>query len=210
MDIILVSNGRTKYLQNITKHAIESCKASSNLINFNFIIIEQDKKAEYEGANTIHYNFEFNYNKCLNLGLKYSTSKYVALCNNDLNFKFHWAENIILAMGDTYLSASPALRKMDKPPAEGYTIGQHITGWCIVINRQLIDVIGGFDEGVRFWYSDNIYGDQLKAKKIKHILVYNSSVQHLVSLTLKVSREARELMGKQYKAYSEARKKYYK
>ena len=210
MDIIIVSNGRTRYLRNITNNAIQTCQDSSNLIHFNFLVIEQDKKAAYKDAKTIHYDFEFNYNRCLNLGLKHSTSKFVALCNNDLAFKTHWAENIILAMGDTYLSASPAKRKLEAAPVEGYAIARHINGWCIVINRALIDIIGGFDTAVRFWYSDNIYGDQLKSKGVKHILVNNSAVQHLHSLTLKVSRTGRDLMGKQYKNYIAARKKYYK
>ena len=99
MDIIIVSNGQSTYLQNITKNAIDTCLESSNLIKFNFIVIEQYRKAVYKGARTIHYDFPFNYNRCLNLGLKHSTSKFVALCNNDLGFKRLWAENIIMANG---------------------------------------------------------------------------------------------------------------
>ena len=210
MDIIIVSNGQSTYLQNITKNAIDTCLESSDLIKFNIIVIEQDRKAVYKGARTIRYDFEFNYNRCLNLGLKHSTSKYVALCNNDLGFKRLWAENIIMAMGDTYLSASPAKRKLLGPPIEGYTIARHINGWCIVINRSLLDIIGKLDEGVKFWYSDNIYADQLRSRGIKHILVNDSAVQHLGSMTLKTSRSARDLMGRQYKNYVAARKKYYK
>ena len=209
MDIIIISNGRTNYLRNITRNAIRTCIESSDLIKFNFIVVEQDKKVTYKDVTTLHYDFEFNYHKCMNLGLQYSTTKYIALCNNDLDFRLHWAENIILAMGDTYLSASPAKKRQQLKPVEGYTIGRHINGWCIVINRKLLDIIGELDAGVRFWYSDNIYADQLKVNGIKHILVYESAVQHLHSLTLRQDR-SRELMRKQYKNYITAREKYYK
>jgi len=218
MDIIIVSNGRSPYLRTITKYAVDTCSISSNLIHFNYIIVEQQKKVNYHwpGTQTVHYDFEFNYNRCLNYGLQFAKSKYIALCNNDLEFKYQWAENIIMAMKDNYLSASPAdrhYRRRENEPAiygieEGYKIAKQLNGWCIVINRKLLDFIGKLDEGVKFWYSDNIYGDQLKSGDIKHILVKHSIVRHLGSRTLRAGKY-RDLMRKQYKNYIKARKKYY-
>ena len=211
MDIILVSNGRNQYLRTLTQHTIDTCVMSSSLVNFHFIVVEQVNRVVYRIPNTttIHYDFEFNYNRCLNLGLKYSTSKYVALCNNDLDFRPYWAENIITSMGDTYLSASPSRYGRRQGVVEGYEIAKHINGWCIVINRKLLDYIGKLDEGVKFWYSDDIYADQLKTKGIKHILVNHSLVRHLGSRTLRTGR-GKDLMHAQRKNYIEARKKYYK
>ena len=211
MDIIIVSNGRNGYLRTVTKHAIDTCVMSSSLITFNFIIVEQAKNVTYKipRTKTVHYDFEFNYNKCLNLGLKYSTTKYVALCNNDLDFRPFWAENIITGMGDKYLSASPERRSRRQGVVEGYEIAKHINGWCIVINREVIKRIGKLDEGVKFWYSDDIYADQLKQQGIKHVLVRHSLVRHLGSRTLRTSRDGRDLMRKQRQFYIEARKKYY-
>jgi len=212
MDIIIVSNGRNGYLRTVTKHGIDTCVMSSSLITFNFIIIEQAKHVVYKipRVKTMHYDFEFNYNRCLNLGLKHSTTKYVALCNNDLDFRPFWAENIIAAMGNTYLSASPSRYGQRKGIAEGYEIAKQLNGWCIVINRAVLDKIGKLDEGVKFWYSDDIYADQLRAQGIKHILVNHSFVRHLGSRTLRTDRNGRDLMRKQRKNYIEARKKYIK
>lgn len=213
MDIIIVSNGRNGYLRTVTKHAIDTCVMSSSLITFNFIIVEQSERVNYNRiprTKTVHYDFEFNYNHCLNLGLQHSTTKFIALCNNDLDFRPYWAENIITAMGDTYLSASPSRHGRRKGIIEGYKIAEHINGWCIVINRAVMDKIGKLDEGVKFWYSDDIYADQLRAQGIKHILVNHSLVRHLGSRTLRTDRNGRDLMRKQRKNYIEARKKYIK
>lgn len=224
MDIVIVSNGKNNYLRTVTKHAIDSCKRSSLLINFNFIIVEQAQRVTYKypGVKTVHYNFPFNYNRCLNLGFKYSTTKYVAFCNNDLDFYSHWSENIIQSMGETieidgkkiyrdkYLSASPTRYRQRHGIKETYEIGRGLNGWCIVINRALMDIIGGFDTGVKFWYSDDIYADQLKSKGIKHILCNYSVVNHLGSRTLRGGHGGKDLMRSQRKNYIEARKKYHK
>jgi GT2 family glycosyltransferase len=61
---------------------------------------------------------------------------------------------------------------------EGYIVGVHICGWCICIDRNVISEIGGLNEDVEFWYSDNIYGEQIRRAGIKHALVCNSFVEH--------------------------------
>ena len=231
MDIIIVSNGRNPSLRILTKYTVDTCNISSSLINFNYIIVEQNKRINYRWprTKTVHYNFEFNYNRCLNYGLQFAKSKFIALCNNDLEFKHHWAENIITAMGeiieidgekvykDKYLSASPAnrgCRRRSKESTaygiqEGHGIAKQINGWCLVINRRILDFIGKLDEGVKFWYSDDIYADQIRTKGIKHILVKHSVVRHLGSRTLRIGHN-KGLMQSQRKNYIEARKKYYK
>ena len=133
----------------------------------------------------------------------------MAFCNNDLDFRPYWAENIIQSMGNTYLSASPGRYGMRHGVVEGYEIAKQINGWCIVINRKLMEHIGKMDEGVRFWYSDDIYADQLKTHGIKHILVNHSLVRHLGSRTLRNAPEGKDLMRKQRQNYINARKKYY-
>ena len=67
---------------------------------------------------------------------------------------------------------------------EGYTVEKEILGWCIVIRREVLNRIGKLDESCKFWYADNIYGEQIKRTGIKHILVYDSHVVHLKNKTL--------------------------
>jgi len=210
MDIVIVSNGKNPYLRLLTKNTIMSCERSSTLIDFRYIVIEQSRRVGYKlpKVKTLYYDFEFNYNRCLNLGLKHSESRYVALCNNDLEFRPHWAENIIIGMGDRYMSASPARRNGLYGVEEGYKIATHLNGWCIVIKRKLLEKIGELDTGVTFWYSDNIYADQLRAAGEKHVLVRDSVVRHLGSKTLRSDRNGRHLMHRQLRNYRKAREKY--
>lgn len=51
--------------------------------------------------------------------------------------------------------------------------------------KETIQKIGQLDESMEFWYSDNVYADQLKANGLRHGLFCNIQVDHLGSKTLK-------------------------
>ena len=68
---------------------------------------------------------------------------------------------------------------------EGYNIGVHVTGWCIFVTKEAIQKIGQIDESYDFWYSDNVYANQLKAHGLRHGLFCNIQIDHLGSKTLK-------------------------
>jgi hypothetical protein len=60
------------------------------------------------------------------------------------------------------------------------------------------------NEGVSFWYSDNIYGEQIKHAGVKHALVCSSFVTHLGSSTLRAVRDPkmkRRLTTEQKKSF---------
>ena len=165
----------------------------------------------------LYYDFEFNYNKCLNLGFSVCKSKYVAFCNNDLHFGQDWAKNAVSA---GYLSVSPTAKHIFKGVREGYAVGSsrkkqgQILGWCIIVDRIVMERIGGFDTPVKFWYSDNVYAEQLKAVGIKHALVGSSKVKHFTSRSLNNARvvkgKERAAMQKgQYKIFKQYKKEKY-
>ena len=93
---------------------------------------------------------------------------------------------------------------------EGYEIRQQLFGWCIAVKRSMFDKIGGFDTGVNFWFSDNLYADQLKYHGIKHALVCDSLVDHVESYTLKTSSKMKEYTWGQQQAYNKAKQRYAK
>jgi hypothetical protein len=66
---------------------------------------------------------------------------------------------------------------------EGYGVGYELAGWCIVARREIFEIIDLSDR-VDFWFSDNIYADELQKHNLKHLLVKNSRVDHTVSKTL--------------------------
>jgi GT2 family glycosyltransferase len=204
-DIIFVADTSKHSLYVMTHLAIRTCLRSEPGMKLNIIVVDGNKHAGgFESTKTIIYDGAFNYNHCLNIGLQYSTAPYVALCNNDLLFSPNWLTNVIKYMEKGYHSASPFHRQTTRKGAqEGYRIEKEVLGWCIVCTRELIDKIGKLDETCSFWFSDNIYAEQIKKAGYKHILVYDSYVRHLESKTLSKATNHRELTKGQYKLFEQ-------
>ena len=189
-DLIMVVASKDRELVQMTQRAIDSCLADG--ANVNVILIETYVITQYQNVNkVIYYDEEFCYNRCLNYGLKYAKNDIVILANNDIIFEKGWSTIGETMMKNNYLSASalstdPRQRAFKKGnyAYEGYHIGMHLTGWCIFAQRKLFDIIGKLSEGVNFWYSDNLYAEQLKKAGIVHALICNVSVLHLTSRTL--------------------------
>ena len=210
IDIVFIANSKTGYLWLMTRNAIRTATLNAGMNIGQVVVVEENLVANPQpDTKMLYYDFEFNYNECLNLGFSVCKSKYVAFCNNDLYFRKDWAKNAVSA---GYLSVSPSPRHYFKGVVEGYEIGKQLLGWCIIVDRVVMERIGGFDTPVKFWYSDNVYGEQIKAAGIKHALVGNSRVKHLTSqsLTKVVKGKARMNMQKgQEKIFKQYKKEKY-
>ena len=134
------------------------------------------------------------YNKSLNNGAKKGDNKYIAFCNNDLEFTYGWDRIVDLFMfDDRVVSASPWCPKTHRQwwgneiPKEiviGTQTGKIVAGWCLVLKRSWWEEMGGFDERMEFYCCDNSYTMQLEAAGKKHALVPGSEVIHTQSVTL--------------------------
>ncbi len=218
IDVIIVADSRNSRLRRITTTAIRTLLASDDVIKFNIVVVEGNKSVSHANVTTLHYDFPFNYNKCLNYGLSHTSNEIVMVCNNDLVFTGGFMRGILMAMKMGYDSVSPISPGCDwhknfdtgNYVVDGYDIGKHIAGWCIATTRNVIRKIGGFDESVDFWYSDNLYARQLKTNGFKHCLACNSLVYHVQSSTLKTlpkSKLVHYTQG-QLESYQEGLKKY--
>jgi hypothetical protein len=167
----------------MTQDCIDSAGAD------NVILVETGIPHKYSGVNH-HVIFEetFNYNKALNKGLEIARYDIHVLANNDLIFYEGWT-----GIGDCikyydFDSACAWFTGSKFPQGDfiykGYEIATHILGWCIFITKEALSKIGKLDESVDFWYSDNVYADQLKAHGLKHGLFCNARVDHICSQTL--------------------------
>jgi glycosyltransferase involved in cell wall biosynthesis len=176
---IIVAASKSAYHRQITNNAISSSGVDC-------IVVETFSKQSY-GVKTLFWNTEFNYNACLNYGILNTDSEYIALCNNDLVFTPGWDCITRTMKENEVLSASPfsiysTHRHGYKPDGSvhfGYWIGHELLGWCIVIHRDLLSIIGKLDESSRFWCSDNLYADQIQRNGIKHLLDCGSIVNHI-------------------------------
>jgi len=187
-DLIIVSQSNGDLIQ-VTQNCIDSARQDN--ADLNIIVVETGNPYRYDVDKIIQYNGEFNYNRALNMGLKYAKSDFQILANNDIIFHPGWSKIGPLMKANGYMSASAlsndrrqAFCKPGNLGYEGYVIGIHLTGWCIFTSKELWPLIGKLDEKFRFWYSDNLYARQLERCGIKHALICSVRVDHVGSSTL--------------------------
>lgn len=205
IDVIIPSKTVDEKHELLLKNCIDSLRASEKKIKFNVIVIESGPEIKSLGQDTtIRYgNDVFCYNRALNLGLIASLNKWVVFANNDLIFEPGWMHEIIIAhnLRRDIESFSPwndqwgwhqGVYGPNPVPdiIEGYRIGAELCGWCIVARRSIFfEKNMKLCQTVNFWYSDNVYSDELKKLNIKHALVTRSKVKHLVSQTTQLTGE---------------------
>lgn len=199
-DFIIISNALTEEHKMFTENCIKSILDTADIYSPHIIVVEQNNNTEYENTLTLHYDFEFNYNHCLNYGLKHSISPYKALCNNDLIFHEEWCEDVLKGFKLGFGSLSPYCLNSHSDKFEtgkkiitGSRVGHELAGWCIFLTDRTLNKIGHINDKVKFWYSDNIYVEQLSSNEIKHGLVCSSFVTHLGSKTLNMLRPKRRV-----------------
>lgn len=225
VDVCIISYAKTPDLQQVTERGIESLLASEDKIKFNVIVVEsnQDVKYDYPNTTTLYTWKPFGYNSYLNFARNHGKAPFVFLANNDLVYEKNWASNIIVEMNNNpkLLSASPFCLQTQKPEHFwnsnvhlGYTVRKHLAGWAIFQRREIYDIIGDLEEAVDFWYSDNIYADQLMFHSVQHALVVNSVVHHhphnlgVTGTTTLSPNEMQEFTNGQHSKYEQAAEKY--
>jgi GT2 family glycosyltransferase len=195
VDVIILSYAKNNSIVEMNNNCINSLNNSTDEHKFNIILIETDFTKEYkyqqENVKVIQPGIEFNYNKFLNIGLKECKNDWVLISNNDTIYHKHFLENMldIHRTDTTLLSLSPMddtwhrHNTFDRlnPVYYGYRTSYELTGWSILVNKKVFDIIGEFDEEFTFWYQDNDYSNNLRKYGIKHALITNSKVTHLLS-----------------------------
>lgn len=200
-DLIVISSSIHPDLVRNTQRTIDTCIADTNKVNV--ILIEtSEAKVSYPNVDKlIRYKGEFNYNRALNQGLQYRKSEFQILANNDIIFHSGWSRIGKIMKTNGYLSASALSNDARQQhfqrgdfSYEGYFIGFQLAGWCIFTDKKIWDRIGKLSERHKFWFSDNVYGEQLKAEGIPHVLICSVQVDHLGSQTLKRIDSRKQLL----------------
>ena len=174
IDIVIVGDINSP----ITDRCVDSLKEESTVIDHANIFIEP-----YVG-----------YNKSLNNGAKKGKQKYIAFCNNDIQFTKGWDIDILEALkSDIVVSASawcPLTHHQwwgnEVPLGNiiGTQTGKIVTGWFLMLKRKWWVGMGGFDERLEFFCCDNSYTIQLERAGKKHVLVVGVEIKHYQSSTL--------------------------
>ena len=200
VDVVIISWAKDEVLRQVTMNGIDSLLKDES-IAYNVYVVESNKDVNYEHYNdpsfhwgrkdfnvtTIHPDVPFGYHRYMNIGIRAGKSKYVAICNNDLTYESGWADNIIklMELHPDILSASPWCPQTQGDNTQhknkvylGHRVRGELAGWCIFQQRKIYDTIEQLNEEVDFWYSDNIYADELQMRGIKHALLPTSVVNH--------------------------------
>lgn len=204
--LLIISNARNQELYNLlittVKSAIKTCggyKLSIYCAEKDYLKEAQLNELQNYNVNIINQSDCFNYNnelnKLVNISKKEQNPDYFILANSDLIFKKNCIDKIVSSMQqEKILSASPyepieqGIERGMLPSGKieyGYDINLHIAGWCIFCHKSVFERIGEINTDVSFWYSDNVYADQLKKQNIKHALITGALCEHFGSSTLK-------------------------
>lgn len=208
VDCIILTKTIDDRFFKMTNDTIDSLNNSETTIDFNIKLIESNYSSPFvytqKNVEIIKPIEQFNYNRFLNLGVSHCSNDWIILSNNDVLYTQNWFTNLInqYELDNELISMCPYEPNWHRryyPIATelnyGYASKTFITGWCIVINKKVIDIIGKFDEQFVFWYQDDDYGKTLEKHKIKHAMVKNSVVYHLGSQshTILNNEEKREM-----------------
>jgi len=194
IDVVMLSVTKDIGSFRMTQNCIKSLHLSESNYEFNINLIESNPnyekeiKRKYKNANVYMLNEKFNYNKALNIGLKYCKTDKIIICNNDLVFSEGWFDRSLKTINKLNLdSASPLCPKhekhkgLERPYVLGNEVGTHFCGWCVIFNKSVLDKILPLDEKFIFWCQDNDMVNTLKKEKpdYKHALITNTQVYHL-------------------------------
>jgi len=193
VDVLMTSQTKP-HLFYMLRNAIHTLRESESGIDFNVIVIESLMHTEAGQNETILYTeTPYNCHRAVKSALHLLQNEWVAICNNDLIFYKFWLSEILAAhrARPDIVSFSPwnELRQWHPtcfPERQhinvGYRTGYEFCGWCIVIRRDVL-LSMEMDERCDFWFSDNIFVDELRAKGLNHALVATSRVDHIQSQT---------------------------
>ena len=196
VDAIVLTNTKDLSLYGMTQRTINTLRWSETDYEFDIKVVETNEKHldqgfVYQGCNTITPSEPFKYNRFLNHGLKHCASDWIVVCNNDLIFTQGWFGKLM-----EFHAQNPAIKSLapfepnwhvkrgldaNTPVFYGYRTSFEITGWCLVIHKDVIDTCKLFDEQFDFWYQDNDYAETIKAANFQHALITGSRVYHMVS-----------------------------
>jgi len=211
VDVIVTSHTKPQYQQMLID-CISTLRRSEEDHKFNIVVVESTKQVFDAGQDStvIFDKDEYNVNRAMKLGIATCSNDWVVLASNDIIWGKGWFTEIlkasvqrpdILSWGawSNVWNWHPNMFPNPAPIIEGYGIGRELSGWCIATSREKVLNKIDLHEKLSFWYSDNVYVDELRKHGIKHALVRDAVVNHLVSQTMRPTNDEKNTALKEYK-----------
>jgi len=178
----------------MTQRAIDTCLDGAGGHDLNAVVLEQTT-ATYSRVRTIHAPGEFNFNAFANRGARMGSAPWLLIATNDLVFERGWLDALLAAGHPVVSPIDPDSSTQNDITTDqgGWLKSRHFSGWCFMMRRSVWRAIGGFDERLRFWCSDDATVEQLRAIGVQPVVVVASRVHHRVSATLRDEPDQDEL-----------------
>ena len=204
-DVVILSNAPTAELRALTQDTVNTCRAGANGLPIGIAVLEQQPGLVYKRCATIHLDEPFHYNRFANFGARRGSAEWIVIANNDLLFHDGWLHQLIAAGHPLVSPKCPRDPRQEGLTANttGFVNGEHFSGWCFMVSRGLWEAIGGFDESVSFWCSDDVVVEQARSQGVKPMIVPAAVVEHIRSATLKGETNHDDLTWKQIDIFAD-------
>jgi hypothetical protein len=192
VDVVILSNVTSSELQRLTQRTVDTCVAGANGLPVGVAVLEQCPNIVYKQAATIQMPAVFNYNGFANFGAARGSADWILVANNDLVFHDGWLHALLAADHPLVSPRCPRDERQSEftENTVGGVTGRHLSGWCFMISRDLWDRMGGLDDSVTFWCSDDVVIEQAAKFGVQPMIVPSSVVEHDRSSTLKTQPES--------------------
>lgn len=221
IDVVILSYCASEETFLMNSNCVSSLLESEDAHTFNVILLESNKEFyalnfEYQNSIKVITPVEkFNYNKYLNIAIKYTKNEMICFCNNDLLFRKGWLTEIlrIRHLHPEIQSFSPKDpdyktvkdKFLDKDYYLGYEVGWQFFAACLLVERKIFQKTGLFDEKFDFYYQDYDFSMCLRKHNIIHALVTKANFSHVYRgkvknefTTMKKFNEDKELYHKKW------------
>lgn len=201
LSVIILSYAIDEEIYQMNCRAIESLFSSENWSDGEpeVLLIESNREAKYTYDYRVRILIpeeKFGFHRFFNIGLKQTSGKFVAFCNNDIVFQKGWWSAImkIKEQHPKFMCFSPVdssypMMAEEMAKGEDYVIGwenkRHFAAWCFVWERKVFKTIGLFDETFDFYSADDDELQTLHYYAIPNVLVTGSEVKHLSQVVTK-------------------------
>lgn len=182
IDVIILSSGKQD-----TQNTIDSLGIPAN-------IIVASRNTDYKAYNKVNTYLvikeKFNYNRFVNQALEFTKHDWVLISNDDVEYTPGWFDAMQDAIektdADSLSPMDPRLHERyyndtfhsEEDCVEGYATTRHVSGWSILVKRDVLNTILPLDEKFDMYYQDNDYAEVIKRAGIKHVLVKKAIAYH--------------------------------
>ena len=185
VDVIIVSDARTKELDQMTQRAVFSLHGETKTI-----VMEKHPEIVYGWSETYRQKGKFNYNRFLNEGAEKGKAPVIVFSNNDVIFPTDFIHSVSkLIQGYDVL---------DFRNQSGFIHPSLVSGHCFAMTREAWKKIGGLETTDNFLCSDNVVSEQIKKYGLKELkteitVMHIGEQSHiLLNGSLKVLKESKK------------------